>query len=39
VQRGGREFRRLCLHAEQLSFRHPATRDDVSFTVPANGFF
>jgi 23S rRNA pseudouridine1911/1915/1917 synthase len=39
VQRGGREFKRLCLHAEQLSFRHPATRDDVSFMVPANGFF
>ena len=31
VQRGGREFGRLCLHAYSLSFRHPITREDVEF--------
>ncbi len=31
VQRGGREFERLCLHAYKLAFRHPITREDLSF--------
>lgn len=31
TQRGGREFERLCLHAFKLAFRHPITREDLSF--------
>jgi RluA family pseudouridine synthase len=27
TRRGGREFDRLCLHAERLEFRHPSTRE------------
>lgn len=30
TQRGGREFGRLCLHAFQLSFRHPATNEAIN---------
>ena len=29
--RGGREFERLCLHASKLSFKHPATNDEMTF--------
>jgi len=31
VQRGGREFDRLCLHAYRLAFRHPASREEIEF--------
>jgi 23S rRNA pseudouridine1911/1915/1917 synthase len=31
VQRGGREFSRLCLHASTLVFRHPDTGQDMEF--------
>ena len=31
VSRGGREFQRLCLHAQRLAFRHPATNEGVEF--------
>jgi len=31
TQRGGREFERLCLHAYKLAFRHPISREDLSF--------
>jgi 23S rRNA pseudouridine1911/1915/1917 synthase len=33
VQRGGREFARLCLHASSLAFRHPITNAEVKFTA------
>ena len=33
IQRGGREFRRLCLHAFKLSFPHPATREIMVFEI------
>ena len=38
VQRGGREFGRLCLHSHRLTFRHPATLESVEFqlSVPAD---
>ena len=38
VQRGGSEFERLCLHAAELGFRHPATREDVIFYSEPEGF-
>ena len=31
IKRGGREFERLCLHAWKLSFRHPHTRETITF--------
>jgi 23S rRNA pseudouridine1911/1915/1917 synthase len=31
VQRGGREFTRLCLHAYRLSFKHPNTNESLTF--------
>lgn len=31
IKRGGREFERLCLHAWKLSFRHPHTREPLTF--------
>lgn len=31
VQRGGREFSRLCLHAAKLGFRHPAASKQMKF--------
>jgi 23S rRNA pseudouridine1911/1915/1917 synthase len=31
VQRGGREYARLCLHANRLSFRHPLSREELEF--------
>lgn len=34
VQRGGRDFPRLCLHARSLEFRHPATGEHVRFESP-----
>lgn len=34
VARGGRAFERLCLHAWKLSFRHPVSRDDLTFEQP-----
>lgn len=34
VQRGGREFRRLCLHAYRLAFRHPTTKEQLFFETP-----
>lgn len=36
VQRNGREFQRLCLHAHKLSFPHPASRQIVSFEEPVD---
>jgi len=33
VRRGGREFSRLCLHARSISFKHPATGEDMTFSV------
>ena len=31
VNRGGREFHRLCLHAQRIAFRHPATNERIEF--------
>ena len=31
VQRGGRRYERLCLHASRLSFRHPQTTSQLEF--------
>lgn len=33
VKRGGREFRRLCLHAWKIAFQHPLTREPLAFTT------
>jgi len=33
VQRGGREFERLCLHACELGFRHPTTNEPLRFRI------
>jgi 23S rRNA pseudouridine1911/1915/1917 synthase len=33
VQRGGREFERLCLHAAELKFKHPTTNEPVAFAA------
>lgn len=38
VSRGGSEFRRLCLHAWKLTFRHPVNRDDRAFEAPLDEF-
>ncbi|MEJ7624353.1 MAG: RluA family pseudouridine synthase [Pyrinomonadaceae bacterium] len=38
VQRGGREYQRLCLHAYTLAFTHPVSRQFVSFTTGAPAF-
>ena len=32
---GGSAFERLCLHATELSFKHPATGEELHFHVPA----
>lgn len=32
-KRGGREFSRLCLHAFELSFRHPTTQQAMTFNL------
>ena len=39
TQRGGREFKRLCLHAEQLSLWHPVSREQLTFCTPAEDLF
>ena len=39
VQRGGRAFERLCLHAYRLAFRHPITRDPMAFEIVAPAQF
>jgi 23S rRNA pseudouridine1911/1915/1917 synthase len=39
VQRGGREFGRLCLHSYNLTFRHPATLETVEFRLPVPADF
>jgi 23S rRNA pseudouridine1911/1915/1917 synthase len=33
VQRGGREFQRMCLHAWRLAFRHPSTNEHMEFAI------
>ncbi len=33
IQRNGRDFSRLCLHAYRLAFRHPVTREDLVFEI------
>lgn len=38
VQRGGREFERLCLHAYKLAFPHPTSREMVEFNKPIDLF-
>lgn len=38
VSRGGSEFRRLCLHAWKLTFRHPVNRDDRAFEARLDEF-
>ncbi|HQZ96801.1 MAG TPA: RluA family pseudouridine synthase [Pyrinomonadaceae bacterium] len=38
VQRGGREFERLCLHAYKLGFQHPSGTGQVSFESKPLGF-
>lgn len=38
VARGGREFRRLCLHAYLLEFPHPATTNIVTFRTNVPDF-
>ena len=38
VSRGGPEFARLCLHAWKLTFRHPVTREDLTFEAPVPAF-
>jgi 23S rRNA pseudouridine1911/1915/1917 synthase len=35
TRRGGREFERLCLHAVEMSFPHPATGERVTFNSPS----
>jgi 23S rRNA pseudouridine1911/1915/1917 synthase len=35
TRRGGREFKRLCLHASKLSFPHPSTNEVLTFTCPS----
>ena len=35
TRRGGRAFRRLCLHASQLSFPHPSTSEMLKFKSPS----
>jgi 23S rRNA pseudouridine1911/1915/1917 synthase len=39
VRRGGREYRRLCLHAYRLSFRHPNTRQHVAIETNIKTIF
>jgi len=39
TQRGGSEYRRLCLHASSLSFRHPETRKVMDFKAWPNDDF
>ncbi len=34
VQRGGREYGRLCLHAYRLAFPHPVSREMIRFESP-----
>lgn len=34
VSRGGREFGRLCLHANRLAFRHPSTGERIDVEAP-----
>lgn len=34
IERGGREFSRLCLHAWRLAFRHPETNGELEFESP-----
>jgi 23S rRNA pseudouridine1911/1915/1917 synthase len=38
VSRGGADFPRLCLHAWKLTFRHPQTREDLTFETPLPEF-
>lgn len=33
---GGRPFARVCLHAAEIAFRHPATNQPVSFQAPVD---
>lgn len=33
---GGTSFHRVCLHAHEISFHHPATNEQVSLTAPAD---
>ncbi len=33
---GGSSFQRVCLHAAEISFKHPATNEVVTFTAPAD---
>ena len=33
---GGAEFNRVCLHAAEIVFKHPATGDEVKFTAPVD---
>jgi 23S rRNA (cytosine1962-C5)-methyltransferase len=33
---GGSSFQRVCLHAAEIGFKHPATGEPVTFTVPAD---
>jgi 23S rRNA (cytosine1962-C5)-methyltransferase len=33
---GGTPFHRVCLHAHELSFQHPATGKEMTFTAPAD---
>lgn len=33
---GGAPYQRVCLHAAELCFRHPATQETVSFSAPAD---
>jgi 23S rRNA pseudouridine1911/1915/1917 synthase len=39
VQRGGSEFQRLCLHAWKISFRHPATKEQIELTCEPDSSF
>ena len=39
VQRGGREFARLCLHASWLSFKHPLAHSQVEFNTDSPKLF
>ena len=39
VQRGGRVFRRLCLHSFKLKFRHPKTLETMEFRIPVPSDF
>jgi 23S rRNA pseudouridine1911/1915/1917 synthase len=39
IERGGREWRRMCLHAYKLAFRHPTSGERMEFRSDVKGEF